>query len=57
MKLVEFAGLVKSLRHAQKEYFKAERGTVDKSRWLDESKRLEKQVDEVVKEILDPKLF
>ena len=49
----EFAKLVQKMRHAQREYFKAERGTVDKSRWLEESKRLEKAVDEAAREVLE----
>jgi hypothetical protein len=57
MKSTELAALVRDMRKAQKEYFKATYGTIEKSRWLDESKRLEKAVDEAVKNILDPKLF
>lgn len=54
MGLGEFVRLVGEMRSAQRSYFKT-RSTAD----LDRSKRLEKQVDEAVRALLDdrPRLF
>ena len=52
MDITEFAALVQKLREAQKGFFK----TRD-SAYLFEAKALEKRVDSIVTEILDPGLF
>lgn len=57
MKSTELAELVKKMRAAQKEYFRAKWDSIEKNRWLEESKRLEKEVDAAVEDILKPKLF
>jgi hypothetical protein len=48
MKAIELANLVAEMRHAQKEYFRTRSDSA-----LEESKRLERQVDEACREILD----
>lgn len=50
MTATELAKLVAAMRQAQKDYFRHRDGTS-----LDKSKGLEKQVDEAVKDILDPR--
>lgn len=47
----EFVKLVADLRKAQKGFFRSNPGTPDRARWLEESKRLERQVDDAIKEI------
>lgn len=48
MTLTELAELVANMRHAQKEYFRTRSDSA-----LEESKRLEKRVDDACREILD----
>jgi hypothetical protein len=50
--LKEFALLVQKLRTAQRGYFKAQPGTAAKYTFLDESKKLEKQVDQALEDVL-----
>jgi hypothetical protein len=54
MNLSEFAKLVADMRSMQKEYFRTGSRTV-----LENSKRLERQVDQALKELADdqPRLF
>lgn len=52
MTLHDFAQLVKRMRDKQKEYFKKRQPSL-----IEESKRLEKEVDKAVQEIVDPGLF
>lgn len=56
MTITEIAELVKTMREAQKAYFKTDYQSAykEKQEWLKKSKALEKQVDEAVKELLDP---
>ena len=50
MNLIYFARMVVNMRVAQKEYFRHRDGTS-----LDLAKHLEKQVDEAIKDILNPR--
>ncbi len=53
MEQKEFMALVQQMRHAQKEYFRTRSPSV-----LEESKRLEKRVDEALREANEqPTLF
>ena len=49
MNAVEFLLLVERMRAAQNRYFKAKAYTLEKSAALDESKKLERQVDAEIK--------
>lgn len=52
-----FARLVADMREAQRNYFRAMPQTVQKQAALDDSKRLERRVDLVCRELLQPSLF
>ncbi len=56
MTLNELAELVQTMRTAQKSYFKTDYQSAykEKQEWLKKSKILEKQVDEALKELLEP---
>lgn len=43
--MTDFMELVEQMRRAQKQYFSALRGSMEKKHWLLESKRLENKVD------------
>jgi len=47
--LLSFAGLVKQMRNAQRNYFDPRTPTSEKRDWLKKSKALEKRVDETLK--------
>lgn len=47
--LLSFAGLVKQMRNAQRNYFDPGTPTSEKRDWLKKSKALEKRVDETLK--------
>lgn len=50
MEYKDFIKLVKELREAQKVYFKATHGTIAKVEALKLSKKLEKQVDDAIRQ-------
>lgn len=52
MDLIEFAALVQKLRNAQNGFFKTR-----ETAYLIEAKSLEKRVDAIIEEILNPGLF
>ena len=51
----EFRALVKRMRIAQESYFRGD--PWDKPKWLEESKKLERQVDRAIEEAGQQKLF
>ena len=51
-RLKYFADLVKRMRHAQQQYFRYRTKA-----WLELSKRLEKEVDDAIRDIFQPQLF
>jgi hypothetical protein len=53
----EFKRLVAAMRKAQKSFYRADVGTPDRSRWLEESKRLEREVDQALKDDKQQELF
>ncbi len=46
----DFIEKVKEMRLAQRYYFNSGHGTSEKGKWLKESKRLEREVDKMLKE-------
>jgi len=53
-----FVYLVRRMREAQSKYFKTDKAQAQlKQYWLDEARRLEKQVDAMLEEMQTPSLF
>jgi len=51
-RLKDFADLVQRMRQAQQQYFRYRTKA-----WLELSKRLEKEVDDAIRDIFQPQLF
>ena len=50
----EFIKLVEKMRKSQKGFFKSKFGTQIRQKFLDDSKKYEKQVDDFIKNYKDP---
>jgi hypothetical protein len=50
----EFASLAADMREAQRTYFRSMPGTIQKQTALNDSKRLERRVDDACREVLSP---
>lgn len=57
MTFEDFKSLVSRMRKAQKNYYKTKGLDPLKAEYLKESKKLEREVDEVLNEETNPKLF
>lgn len=53
----EFMIVVMEMRQAQKEFFKSKRGTGLSQVWLEKAQGLEKKVDTMIHNKMNPKLF
>ena len=52
MTLTELAGLVEEMRDAQRKFFRTKHDQrAERDHWLDESRRLERRVDEALREV------